>query len=514
MPPLHVLLGCTLDPVPAELAAHLGPFARSGFLVGTVTDGTPASASGLERHDVIVEVDGVAADEAVLRDALGSGAQLTVLRGGVPRTLSLVAAGAVEPSGFLSAQSLPAVHPLRRLEALANLRESYSATAEDFDERLRALDQETREVRDQARATRDALLQENQARIAEFLVEVQQSTLQRIDQRLAEQCLDDVRGLRLVFGELVPEEDWQEITDSVLGVGEQLRQGSERLAADLPEDLDQRLAQSWAETARRLSSEWATLHRDRIARPFAECDEELGRHRNRIDTRFDERVAKAAGTIEKIRKEVHERVECAVARTQRQLGEKLAHRLRELELPKAGEIEGSLRDVREQIESMAERFLLRTERALESYENRVDPANGRLRSSCETAPAALASQFAMTSAELDRVLSDPRDAEVATENSWRARSAITDLRHELGHLVRGPLHVLRDGALLHQESIRSSFQQHRTVTEEAWSDLESALCRIAQEAANDCWKLDGPHLDGRFPAPVPQKRRADIVLSR
>ena len=39
----------------------------------------------------------------------------------------------------------------------------------------------------------------------------------------------------------------------------------------------------------------------------------------------------------------------------------------------------------------------------------------------------------------------------------------------------------------------------RVVSEDAWNDLRALLSNTLQAASNNCWKLDGPHLDGRFP---------------
>ena len=52
----------------------------------------------------------------------------------------------------------------------------------------------------------------------------------------------------------------------------------------------------------------------------------------------------------------------------------------------------------------------------------------------------------------------------------------------------------------------------RVVSDDAWNDLKRALGHVKQEAANDCWKLDGPHLDGRFPKEP--KRSGEVAVAR
>ena len=68
--------------------------------------------------------------------------------------------------------------------------------------------------------------------------------------------------------------------------------------------------------------------------------------------------------------------------------------------------------------------------------------------------------------------------------------------------------ALRAGAL----AMVRALADERVVSDDAWSDLKSRLSAIQHEAESDCWKLDGPHLDGRFPEPRPRPR-AEVTMA-
>jgi serine protease Do len=89
------MLGVTVQPVSSDLADSLGLAQVKGALVSAVTGGSPADRSGVRRGDVITAINGtVVKDSNGLRNQIsqlkpGTTAQLTLVRGGQERTLSV-----------------------------------------------------------------------------------------------------------------------------------------------------------------------------------------------------------------------------------------------------------------------------------------------------------------------------------------------------------------------------------------------------------------------------------------
>lgn len=61
----------------------------------------------------------------------------------------------------------------------------------------------------------------------------------------------------------------------------------------------------------------------------------------------------------------------------------------------------------------------------------------------------------------------------------------------------------RDEFALPAERWVRTVDEHRIVTSDAREDVRRLLHDVKGELADDCWKLDGPHLDGRFPVEEP-----------
>lgn len=91
-------LGVNSQPLTAELAEALGVDASQGAVVASVFPDTPAAKAGLERGDVVLEVDGTSiADQTELVAAIGNKRPgdkvgLRVIRGDDTRSLSVVLA--------------------------------------------------------------------------------------------------------------------------------------------------------------------------------------------------------------------------------------------------------------------------------------------------------------------------------------------------------------------------------------------------------------------------------------
>lgn len=85
-----VWIGVRCVPVNEALVSHLG---RSGLMVANVMTGSPADQAGVEKHDVLVSLDGKPIEsmdqllEAVVSTGAGTSASLVVMRGGREKAL-------------------------------------------------------------------------------------------------------------------------------------------------------------------------------------------------------------------------------------------------------------------------------------------------------------------------------------------------------------------------------------------------------------------------------------------
>ncbi|MEO1130790.1 MAG: PDZ domain-containing protein, partial [Planctomycetota bacterium] len=93
--PPPVMMGVTMDTPSEALALHLGFDAADATLISSVVEGLPADKAGVQRYDIIIEVDGSGdANQAKIRSALrgkeaGDELELEVIRRGKARTLVL-----------------------------------------------------------------------------------------------------------------------------------------------------------------------------------------------------------------------------------------------------------------------------------------------------------------------------------------------------------------------------------------------------------------------------------------
>ena len=137
VPEVPEVLGLRMEPVPAELAAHLGLSGRAGVLVTAVADRSPAKRAGLAPFDVILTIDEAAADVDLVQRALASDAELEleVVRGGVAHRWAVPASG--KQSANASLMNLPPMplpsRPNAQTGSLIRLRCSVTATPREAD---------------------------------------------------------------------------------------------------------------------------------------------------------------------------------------------------------------------------------------------------------------------------------------------------------------------------------------------------------------------------------------------
>jgi membrane-associated protease RseP (regulator of RpoE activity) len=90
-------IGLALNSLSPELQKHFGAPEGSGVMVGTVVEGSPAQAAGLQVGDVITAIDGRKVTSAsgvqrIIREKKeGAAVSLAVVRGGAPLTVQAVA---------------------------------------------------------------------------------------------------------------------------------------------------------------------------------------------------------------------------------------------------------------------------------------------------------------------------------------------------------------------------------------------------------------------------------------
>ena len=69
---------------------------------------------------------------------------------------------------------------------------------------------------------------------------------------------------------------------------------------------------------------------------------------------------------------------------------------------------------------------------------------------------------------------------------------------------------MRRGTMARRDGLR----EERVVSEDAWDDLRRVLSTMKSEASGNCWRLDGPHLDGRFPREEePEETEGSVVMA-
>ena len=102
-------------------------------------------------------------------------------------------------------------------------------------------------------------------------------------------------------------------------------------------------------------------------------------------------------------------------------------------------------------------------------------------------------------ATIDEHLGQP----IELDDTWRAsehtRLVYDNIKADLLERTNEGRNAMRAAAL----QIDRALIDEKAITEDAWHDLRRELEMLVEQSGNDCWKLDGPHLDGRFPRKPP-----------
>lgn len=511
-------LGMQCRRVPAALATQLGLAEGRGILVEAVEADSPAAGAGLERHDVILTVDREEARLEGLAGFLesGGGLALGVVRAGVERRVAILGGERDgEGDGFLSTDSLGPDHPFRRLSQIETLRATYAKRSERVGELMRELDEQSRQAREDASQAVVALQEACSAQVAEVLAAKEKELLAIVDRHLGAARVEPLGGLRVDLARVLPAEELEALERALESLADTIETPAEsaRLVGDERTQRDElrRARQSLSA----LGKEMSGLLEERLVRPWKEGRRESERHRERLASKHDQRVEWAATTVESIREHVRGRITCAVARANERFSKELRQRLRVMQVPAPGEVEAAVADLSGQLEEMTLRFVRRTEDALALYHGELAERRGALAPALAAHLAAGQGAVAELGGALDGLLEVSLSRELVLDGTWRGRAALERVIDELSIGLRRALNAGRNGLRGASVGLVHDLREERVVSEDAWRDLQRLLQGLQSEASNNCWKLDGPHLDGRFPRPDPRPdarvRRGDEV---
>lgn len=506
--------GISVGPVPDALAAHLGDRVRSGLLAVDVALNSAAAKAGLRAFDIIVAVGDATASRAALRAAVDGGDEvcLHIIRHGLDRIVTFRARAPIQVGAkFLSSATLGADHPFRKLAALATLRRSYEASANRHRREMKALREKTREAERAAERERASLLRRCTSDVAKYVDAWRDRLLERVEKRMNAGDVRSLRALRLAPERLLPAADVKAVRAAVDRAAKALAR-----MKSLPSTtaLDGTLARHRRRMLEHDADHLIDRYGDRIARPWRSTLKSLAKHRRKLDE-FPKRLHDIEADHRAIRLELRERIACAAKRIKKSFGKQLKKRIRKHEVPKPGEIEAALRDVCGQAEHLADRFLARVDHAVGRAEAEWTAANRRLETVCErergglvAAFRAMEQRFAGLFAHDDKTAS----ASPSSASTWQQRASVEDEVEALSRRTLTALNASRDATRPPQVTIIAAFHEHRVVDGDTNEDLRSALVHIRSEAANHCWKLDGPHLDGRFPRKKPTRIGNPLVV--
>jgi len=493
-------LGLSCSSVSPELRAHLGLLPGEGVLVERVEPGSKAAESNWKEFDVVVGVEGQAATPESFEAALqsGIGVALEVFSGGVLRDL-IVEGDPASEHEFLSVESLGPNHPLRRVGRLEALRSRYAETTTKYRERQRELDEEARRERERAKQGIEELLTASDERVRAYFDARQAELLSWLEAELADSRVEPLQGLNLNLGELLGPDRLQKLEDDLAA---QLQSLEEIFEAGLQLEIDE----EYPETGKRArQSLRKTLEHQigqveqRMGRPLAELHEQLDQHRERLLEGHVERVAWTQQTVGEIRAQVQERIECAFDRSAELFHKRMRSRLHDMDLPRAGEVQASLEDLTAQVEAWSQRFITRTQAGLQLFaralNERPDGLGAELLLEVERCEKSLAQWTSHSQAALKAQLA----TSLVIDGNWQSSHGLKLFADALEFPLQEAQLAQRRVLGPRVGSAISTLREERELSEMAWQDLRKKLGRLLQEAGNDCWELDGPHLDGRFP---------------
>jgi len=503
--------GVRIVALPEALAVQLGADAKTAALVDSVAEGSDAAKAGLATYDVILRVNGTDADVDNVETALtsGRGLELRVVRSGIEQAVAIPAAGEQPATEFFSAEQLPADHPMRQLAAINALRTSYDQRIDHWSKRADRLQSQARDLARQAKTSAKALKAKIEAQVKTHMKEFETKLLARVDARLDPKQFADLASLMLAFETVAPEKPLAAAGARIKAAGKAIRE-----AVTIPATgLDKRHAARLEQRVASVQQEMAQLFEERIARHWSESCERIARHKDRLDRSNPRRLKRALQRIEAIRAEVDERTSRDVRLATEAFSKRLNERLRHMKLPAKGEIAACLADTCAQIETMAERYVRGAERAVLAFETRTGAANERLLAkSRELLPEAAKVGDAIAARVLKWKETVPSFEATPAPTTWRTDEGINAVYDEFRATLRETINDGRDLVRKDIVTLNRELGEHRIVCEDAWRDLETLLGSVCNEAKSSCWNLDGPYLDGRFPAKHKPNRK--IVLGR
>ena len=123
--------------------------------------------------------------------------------------------------------------------------------------------------------------------------------------------------------------------------------------------------------------------------------------------------------------------------------------------------------------------------------------------------------MATLAARLQQAVNTHAGHELAnTDSTWRAGAELSAVYDTLRAELRAAINNGRNATRAEAVVLAHEFNEHKVVCDDAWRDIEQLLGELRQEAGNNCWKLDGPHLDGRFPVKQSPIGKPEIAAAR
>lgn len=405
-----------------------------------------------------------------------------------PNEAAVVHDQAVSASAFAMTESLASDHPLVRLRDLERLRNSLETQADDLAKQRDEVAQELRATRESARAAAEALHSRCVAQAERILNEKRDALYAHVNDALSAARVEPLAALRVELDELVSGDDVGALDEAL-----------HELAHSLEDGLSERVpGLSSTKGLKRIGNVVSSHIHERVQGPWSELRSKHSHYAERLGATHDERVEWAAERVESIRNELHERIDCAVERSLETFSKRLEARTRDLDVPRSGELDAALEDITAQLDAWTSGFITGTTEALAAYRAQVEPARAALRTAL---PAELASAMIGWSAMQTSIGAALEVRYVAPGDDspqWRLRECerafLRGLRGRLDASVHDGRDTLRDSA----NDLRRRLHDEKQRSDEAWDDLRDALKSLHSRVANDCWKLDGPHLDGRF----------------
>lgn len=499
-------LGFTYRPVSQDLVAQLGSESAQGVVVLSVQEGAAAQEAGLQALDVLLEIDGQPANAQLASEAGPEGAtlELRVIRAGVLRTVTLGEFGSGDASSiestseFLSSGDLLADHPFRRAKVWEELRDSYSEDAEHYSDLAQAAKDKRRKAREEAKEAAKLLRAQAAAEVQTAFDRYETELLAWVDEVLSAEASAGLANLSIDSKELV-EEEVALALDQQLGemasvfvatVSEQpvLREGSEKEIEQARKGLH------------RIAEEAERLHTERVAKVWHNTLRALTNRHEGLGPQTVERAAWCTEKVKGIRANLHERITCAFDRAAEELDKQLARRLQDLDVPVPGELEMAVDEIYAQVDRMASNFLDQTTAALARYGDDVSECNSRLRVDFSTHLSHWAADVPRLQAEFEAdTARDIGTQPLSLGDGWRSRTQLNRISGDLRGTWRSSVTDARDAMRTSIGALPRSLDEHQVACEDAWRDVRELLGTLHSNSNNNCWKLDGPYLDGRFP---------------